>query len=136
VSNPLDDGLASGVFTAANPSGGQVNPSRKFSFQQLEKLQPLHSVLETVSDRARTRVARELRGTQDRYKPRYGPPPRVNTDITTSQVALNYVVAKGGVPLPEVNTPRQAQEVLGCLGWGLDAAEVAMLDAAADLCAK
>jgi aryl-alcohol dehydrogenase-like predicted oxidoreductase len=134
ASNPLDDGLSSGVFTAANPSGGQVNPSRKFTFQQLEKLQPLHSVLETISDRVRTRVVRELRETQDRYRPRYGPPPKINTDITTTQVALNYVVAKGGVPFPQVNTPRQAQEVLGCLGWELKDDEVAMLEAAADLC--
>jgi aryl-alcohol dehydrogenase-like predicted oxidoreductase len=136
VCNPLDDGLASGVFTATNPSGGQVNPSRKFSFQQLEKLQPLHSVLETVSDRVKTRVIREMRDTQERYKPRYGPPPKINTDITTTQVALNYVISKGGVPLPEVNTPRQAQEVLGCLGWDLANDEVAMLDAAADLCSN
>jgi aryl-alcohol dehydrogenase-like predicted oxidoreductase len=136
ICNPLDDGLSSGVFTATNPSGGQVNPSRKFTFQQLEKLQPLHSVLETVADRVRTRVIREMRETQDRYKSRYGPPPKINTDITTTQVALNYVIAKGGVPFPQVNTPKQAQEVLGCLGWGLNDDDVAMLDSAADLCLK
>jgi aryl-alcohol dehydrogenase-like predicted oxidoreductase len=134
ICNPLDDGLSSGVFTATNPSGGQVNPSRKFSFKQLEELQPLHSVLETVADRVRTRVIREMRETQDRYKSRYGPPPKINTDITTTQVALNYVIAKGGVPLPQVNTPKQAEEVLGCLGWGLVADDVAMLDGVADLC--
>jgi aryl-alcohol dehydrogenase-like predicted oxidoreductase len=136
ICNPLDDGLSSGVFTATNPSGGQVNPSRKFTFQQLEKLQPLHSVLETVADRVRTRVIREMRETQDRYKSRYGPPPKINTDITTTQVALNYVIAKGGVPFPQVNTPKQAQEVLGCLAWGLNDDDVAMLDSAADMCLK
>lgn len=50
------------------------------------------------------------------------------------QVALNYVVAKGGVPLPEINSPKQAEEVTGCSGWVLTDEEVGMLDAAADLC--
>ncbi len=36
--------------------------------------------------------------------------PKINTDITTTQVALNYVIAKGGVPLVEVNSPKQAEE--------------------------
>lgn len=135
VTNPLDGGLASGVYTATNPSGGkQGGGAVKFSFKELEKLQPLHSVLETVSERVRTRVIREMRDTQARYKSRYGPPPKINTDITTTQVALNYVVAKGGVPLPEVNTPTEAAEVLGCLGWKLNDDEVSMLDAAAALC--
>jgi aryl-alcohol dehydrogenase-like predicted oxidoreductase len=60
--------------------------------------------------------------------------PKINTDITTTQVALNYVVAKGGVPLAEVNSPKQAEEVLGCMGWVLNDDDISMLDAAADLC--
>ena len=60
--------------------------------------------------------------------------PKINTDITTTQVAINYVIAKGGVPLPEINTPKQADELLGCLGWSLTEEEVDMLDSAAALC--
>lgn len=60
--------------------------------------------------------------------------PKINTDITAAQVALNYVIAKGGVPLAEVNNPEQAEEVLGCLGWDLTGEDVSMLDSAADLC--
>jgi aryl-alcohol dehydrogenase-like predicted oxidoreductase len=136
ISNPLDNGLASGVFTATNPSGGQVAGalSTKFSFKDLEKLQPLHSVQETIAERVRNRVSRDMRNLQDRFKSRYGPPPTINTDITTTQVALNYVIAKGGVPLPEVKNPKDAEEVLGCLGWTLVDEEVDMLDAALSLC--
>lgn len=135
VTNPLDGGLASGVYTATNPSGGEAGSgAAKFSFKVLDKLQPLHSVQETVADRVRTRVIREMRDMQDRYKSRYGPPPKINTDITTTQVAINYVIAKGGVPLVEVDSPRQAEEVLGSLGWTLNDEEVDMLDAAAALC--
>jgi diketogulonate reductase-like aldo/keto reductase len=60
--------------------------------------------------------------------------PNINTEITTGQVALNYIVAKGGVPLVEVNNPKQAEELIGCTGWSLSDDEVTMLEAAADLC--
>ena len=60
--------------------------------------------------------------------------PKINTDITTTQIALNYIVAKGGVPVADVNNPKQAQEVIGCLGWELSDEEVSILEAAADLC--
>jgi aryl-alcohol dehydrogenase-like predicted oxidoreductase len=136
ITNPLDNGLASGVFTATNPSGGQVagSSSTRFSFKELEKLQPLHSVQETIAERVRTRVSRDMRNTQDRFKSKYGPPPEINTDITTTQVALNYIIAKGGVPLPELRNPKDVKEVLGCLGWTLEEGEVEMLDAALSLC--
>jgi len=75
ILNPLDGGLASGVYTASNPSGGGTGGAR-FKFETLEKLQPLHSVLETVAQRVQTRVKRELRDMQDRFRSRYGPPVR------------------------------------------------------------
>ena len=136
VLNPLDNGLASGVYTATNPSGGQTSSSSrsKFSFKQLEKLQPLHSVQESVAERVQTRVKRDLRELQDRFRPRYGPPPKINTDITTTQVAINYVIAKGGVPVVEVNSPKDAEELAGSIGWTLTDEEVDRLDAAAALC--
>lgn len=72
ITNPLGDGLASGQYTASNPSGGLAG-TPKFSFATLEKLQPLHSVLETVVERIKTRMARETRDLKDRYKGRSGP---------------------------------------------------------------
>jgi aryl-alcohol dehydrogenase-like predicted oxidoreductase len=134
VTNPLDGGLASGVYTATNPSGGEAGAMAKFSFKQLDKLQPLHSVQESVVDRVRTRVIRDMRNLQDRVKGKYGPPAKINTDITTTQIAINYVIAKGGVPLVEVDSPRMAEEVVGSLGWTLTDEEVDLLDAAAALC--
>ncbi len=75
---PLDVGdLASGRYTATNPSGGQaVTSQRRFKFAMLEKLQPLHSVQETVAERVRTRVIRETRDAKERTRGRYGPPVR------------------------------------------------------------
>jgi aryl-alcohol dehydrogenase-like predicted oxidoreductase len=47
-------------------------------------------------------------------------------------VALNWVIAKGAVPIPGVKNRRQAQDVLGTLEWRLLPEEVAALDAASD----
>jgi aryl-alcohol dehydrogenase-like predicted oxidoreductase len=75
IYNPLGSGLASGQYTATNPSGGLASTgAAKFSFALLEKLQPLHSVLESVAERVKTRLIREVRDVKDRYRGRKGPP--------------------------------------------------------------
>jgi len=56
--------------------------------------------------------------------------------VTTAQIAINYVVAKGCVPVVGINTPKEADELIGCLGWALTDEEVSMLDNAADLSDK
>jgi aryl-alcohol dehydrogenase-like predicted oxidoreductase len=73
IENPLGSGLATGQYTASNPSGGVAGPA-KFSFATLEKLQPLHSVLETLAEKVKTRVSKELKEMNDRNSGRYGPP--------------------------------------------------------------
>jgi len=60
--------------------------------------------------------------------------PKINTDITTTQIAMNYIVAKGCVPVVSIATPKQAEELIGCMGWSLTDEEVQELDNAADLC--
>jgi len=134
VRNPLGSGLASGQYTATNPSGGVSSANTKFSFSTLDKYQPLHSVLDSVAVRVRTRLLKETRDLKGRNQGKKGPQPKINTDITTTQVAWNYVVAKGAVPLAEVNSPTQAEELIGCLGWSLSDKEISILESAAELC--
>ncbi|MDX2100696.1 MAG: aldo/keto reductase [Leptolyngbyaceae cyanobacterium bins.59] len=50
---------------------------------------------------------------------------------TLSQVALNWCICKGTIPIPGAKTIEQAQENLGALGWSLEAGEIAALDQAA-----
>lgn len=50
---------------------------------------------------------------------------------TPAQVALNWCICKGTVPIPGARTLEQAQENAGALGWQLTAEEVAQLDAVA-----
>ena len=53
--------------------------------------------------------------------------------VGPAQVAIQYVVAKGGVPLVDVYDNESAQDLLSCLGWELTQDEISMLDNAVDL---
>jgi len=132
---PLGGGLATGVYTNTNPSGGKVGGTFPYDLKTLNKWQPLTSMMQTVQSKVRTRLEREKREEQRMYK-RGVPPPDIDTDVTTTQIALNYVVAKGCVPIPGVTTVAQAEEVLGCLGWDLTEEEVLLLDNAAEASEK
>jgi pyridoxine 4-dehydrogenase len=50
---------------------------------------------------------------------------------TMSQVALNWCIAKGTIPIPGAKNVVQAKENIGALGWQLDSNEVSELDRAA-----
>ena len=53
---------------------------------------------------------------------------RSQGDKSPGQVALNWLVCKGSVPIPGAKNARQAQENAGALGWRLEPAEVEELD--------
>lgn len=50
---------------------------------------------------------------------------------TMSQVAINWCICKGTIPIPGAKSLAQAQDNIGALGWELDSGEIAALDAAA-----
>ncbi len=50
---------------------------------------------------------------------------------TMSQVAINWCICKGTIPIPGAKTVEQARENIGALGWQLDSNEIAELDQAA-----
>ena len=47
-------------------------------------------------------------------------------------VAINWCICKGAIPIPGVKSLKQAEGNLGALGWRLSRAEVASLESAAD----
>ena len=55
---------------------------------------------------------------------------------TPSQVAINWAVSKGTVPIPGCRTVQQARENLGAVGWKLKSDAVAELDRQADAVKK
>jgi len=54
-----------------------------------------------------------------------------NKNKTMSQVAINWCICQGTIPIPGAKSVEQAKDNLGALGWQLDASEVAELDKAA-----
>jgi aryl-alcohol dehydrogenase-like predicted oxidoreductase len=52
----------------------------------------------------------------------------VNGGKSISQVALNYIVEKGCIPIPSAVNAGQASEHAGAMDWKLDQNEVALLD--------
>ena len=99
--SPLGQGRLTGKYSAEDPPPGK----RGFSDHPME-----------VVDR----VVAELR----RIGARHG-------DKTPSQVALNWLMAKGAVPIPGAKNRSQATQNAGALGWSIDDDDLAALDAAA-----
>ncbi|MBD6614673.1 aldo/keto reductase [Komarekiella sp. 'clone 1'] len=48
-----------------------------------------------------------------------------------SQVAINWCICKGTIPIPGAKTLEQSRDNIGALGWYLNASEIAELDQAA-----
>jgi aryl-alcohol dehydrogenase-like predicted oxidoreductase len=78
-------------------------------------------------------------GTLSGLLPKIGPLIKLMTTIgqdhggkSNSQVALNWIIHKGALPIPGAKNIKQAQENAGALGWKLTDNEVARLDVVSD----
>jgi aryl-alcohol dehydrogenase-like predicted oxidoreductase len=99
--SPLGQGRLTGKYSAANPPPR----NRGFSAHPMEEVDPVVAELRRIGD--------------------------AHGDKTPGQVALNWLMAKGAVPIPGAKNRRQAEDNAGALGWNLTADEVAALDAVA-----
>lgn len=102
--SPLGMGLLTGKYGPGRPPPLSRRSRVPVS---LDRLQPLLAVLQAI-------------GAEHEGK-------------TPSQVALNWAMAKGTLPIPGAKNEAQAAENAGALGWNLTPAQVARLDAASDL---
>jgi len=96
--SPIGQGRLTGKYSAAHPPPGK----RNFSNHPME-------VVDTV-------VA-ELRRIGEKHGGKL-----------PSQVALNWVMAKGAVPIPGAKNQKQAEENAGALGWSVDDDDLDRLD--------
>ena len=97
--SPLGKGLLTGKYTPEHPPKGV----RRFMLgRYLKPVQPLVGLLREIGQK--------------------------HGGKTPAQVALNWLMAKGAVPIPGLKNLRQAAENLGALGWRLTPDEVAALD--------
>jgi len=100
---PLAMGVLTGKYSMRNPPRGAR--AALFSRRYLAGLQPLLSAL--------TRIGEEHGGK------------------TPAQVAINWVMCKGAVPIPGVKDLGQALQNAGALGWRLSEEEVSELETVA-----
>jgi aryl-alcohol dehydrogenase-like predicted oxidoreductase len=100
--SPLAQGLLTGKYTAQHRPGGM---------RAVRGLRPSYDRLARLIS-----LLREI-GTGHGGK-------------TPAQVALNWTMCKGAVPIPGPKNSRQAEENAGAAGWRMTAEEVAALDAA------
>ena len=98
--SPLAQGRLTGKYTASNPPPG----SRQFSDYPMREIEP---------------VVAELRRVGERHGGK-----------TPAQVALNWLICKGTVPIPGAKNAPQAEQNAGALGWRLSDDDVRALDRA------
>jgi len=96
-------GLLSGKYSAENPPAGARGAQYA---SMLKKLPPLLKLMTTIG--------------QD------------HGGKSNAQVALNWTICKGTLPIPGAKNERQAQQNAGALGWRLTDEEVAQLDEMSD----
>ena len=98
--SPLAQGLLTGKYGPANPPPGFRG--RRYRGELLARIQPLIGRL------------REIGAAHGGKSP--------------NQVALNWLICQGAIPIPGAKNARQAQENAGALGWRLTTEEVAELN--------
>ena len=98
--SPLCQGVLTGKYTPEKPPQG-IRGGR-YSRRFLEKIQPLLKLM--------ARIGSDHGGK------------------TPAQVAINWTICKGTLPIPGAKTLRQAEQNCGACGWRLNEAEMADLD--------
>ncbi len=101
--SPIEKGLLTGKYSTENPPPG-VRGQRYGSL--LPKIGPLLKLM--------TEIGQEHGGK------------------SKAQVALNWCIQKGTMPIPGAKNAEQAEENAGALGWKLTKDEVAKLDETSD----
>ena len=101
--SPLAMGLLTGKYTTETPP---IGPRGRKYAAILKELPPLISLMTEIG--------------------------KGHGDKTPAQVALNWIICKGGLPIPGAKTGTQAQQNLGAIGWRLTPEEMAALDGASD----
>jgi aryl-alcohol dehydrogenase-like predicted oxidoreductase len=103
--SPIGSGILSGKYSPENPPPGPRG--RRYNSHYLERIKPLFELMNEIG--------------------------LAHGRATNAQIALNWVISKGAVPIPGAKNGEQARENLGALGWQLSPEEIAALDQCADL---
>ena len=99
--SPIAQGVLSGKYTPQYPLRGILR-SRKYRRTMLERLQPLIEVMTEVSEK--------------------------NGGRTLAQIAINWVLSKGAIPIVGTKNVIQIKDNIAALGWQLSDEDIAKLD--------
>ena len=102
--SPLAMGILTGKYNEENPPAGFR--SQRYHRQFLRQIKPL------LLEMGRIGVAHDGK--------------------STAQVAINWVIAKGAIPIPGAKNLEQAQQNLEAANWTLTPSEIALLDTLSD----
>jgi len=105
--SPLAKGFLTAKYTPENPPPGIRGNG---AVAKLKRIQPLIKLMTEIG--------------------------KGHTEKTPAQVALNWIICKGGFPIPGAKTGKQAAQNAGAIGWRLTPEEVKALDDASDNVAK
>jgi len=106
--SPIEKGILSGKYTPGHLPPGLRR--RIYSREYVERVQPLIALLRNLG--------------------------QAHGGKTPAQVALNWAICKGALPIPGAKNAEQARQNAGALGWRLTSGEVASLDAASEQVVK
>jgi aryl-alcohol dehydrogenase-like predicted oxidoreductase len=101
--SPLEKGLLTGKYSVENPPPGVRNSQYA---ELIKKIPPVIKVMQEIGQNHEGR--------------------------TVAQVALNWLICKGALPIPGAKNVTQAEQNAGGAGWQMTEEEVAMLDAVTD----
>jgi len=101
--SPLEKGLLTGKYSVDNPPPG-VRTSQYAEL--IKKIAPVIKVMQEIGQN--------------------------HDSKTVAQVALNWLICKGALPIPGAKNVMQAEQNAGGVGWQMTEDEVAMLDAVTD----
>lgn len=93
--------LGMGRLTGKYSADNPPPDNRKFGNVPIEQIQPLLEKMKAIA---------------------------AANDKTVSQVALNWIICKGAIPIPGAKNEKQAEQNAGALGWSLSTEEIEALD--------
>ena len=101
---PLERGLLTGKYTPDHPPPGVRG--LRYRRWRLQRLKPLIGLMREIG--------------------------QAHGDRTPAQVAINWLICKGTLPIPGAKSAQQARENAGALGWRLAEAEIGALEQASE----
>jgi len=97
--SPICQGLLSGKYSSKNPPSG---PRKAFfTDSRFKEVETLLDLMKKIGE---------------------------ERDVTRTQIALNWTICKGALPIPGAKSAAQVKELSGATGWRLSDGEIAELD--------